>query len=161
MFGGGGVPMDKKVHPHDFIELSPKSKCRIYRISSELYKKGLSLRDIEERTGIPKSTIRETLQKNGFVLRSSTNGKDHQTDHTQFKSSGQTPYGYAYLDGKLIIDPKEYLIVLKVMKLYKSGKSSQSIAENLNDQKILSRRGLSWRRCVISTIIKRQNEIKE
>lgn len=43
---------------HDFIELSPRTPTRIIEKCGPLYEKGLSLRDIEAQTGIPKSTIR-------------------------------------------------------------------------------------------------------
>lgn len=73
----------------------------------------LSIRDIEERTGIPKSTVRETLKKNGMALRNPLNGNAIHIDRLHTKRGGHTPYGYAYLDGQLIIDPKEQIIVRK------------------------------------------------
>jgi len=68
------------------------------------------------------------------------------------------PYGYAWLEGKLIVDPREYKVVLKIMSLWHSGKSLTAIAYHLNDQKIPTRMGGKWFHCTIGAIIKRQTE---
>jgi hypothetical protein len=71
---------------------------------------------------------------------------------------GATPYGYAYLEGKLVKDPKEYKTLLQIQKLWKSGKSCSDIAAVLNNQKTPTRRGKRWGKSVIGRIIKRQEE---
>ncbi|NUN06639.1 MAG: recombinase family protein, partial [Bdellovibrio sp.] len=139
---------------HDFIELSLKTPARIFEKCAPLYEKGLSIRDIEERTGIPKSTVRETLKKSGMVLRNPLNGNAINIDRLHTKRGGHTPYGYAYLDGQLIIDPKEQIIVRKIMKLHQSGLSGNAITKELSHQKIPSRTGKSWSPCVVRRIIK-------
>jgi hypothetical protein len=60
-FGGGTQWIDEHRIPLDFIELSSRTPARIIEKCAPLYEKGLFLRDIEERTGIAKSTIRETF----------------------------------------------------------------------------------------------------
>ena len=87
-----------------------------------------SLRDIEERTGIPKSTIQETLTKNGFALRNPRNGK-------------------------LLMDPKEQIALRKIISLWKAGMSYQAIADELNDKKKPTRSGKPWIRSVVRSII--------
>lgn len=139
---------------HDFIELFPRTPSRIYEECAPLYESGLSIRDIEERTGIPKSTVRETLKKSGMALRNPLNGNAIHIDRLHTKRGGHTPYGYAYLDGQLIIDPKEQIIVRKILKLHQSGLSGNAIAKELNRQKIPSRTGKSWSPCVVRRIIK-------
>jgi len=140
---------------HDFIELSPRTPSRIYEKCAPLYESGLSIRDIEERTGIPKTTVRETLKKKGMSLRNPFNGNATKIDKTKNKRGGHTPYGYAYLDGQLIIDPKEQIIVRKILKLHQSGLSGNAIARELNNQKIPSRNGKLWSPPVVREIIKR------
>jgi hypothetical protein len=71
---------------------------------------------------------------------------------------GTIPYGFAYLEGKLVKDPKEYKIVLQIQKLWDSGKGSSAIATILNDHKALPRRGKCWRKGVIERILKRHEE---
>jgi hypothetical protein len=34
--------------------------------------------------------------------------------------SGVTPYGYPYLEGKLVVDPHEYKTVLEILRLGKT-----------------------------------------
>jgi DNA invertase Pin-like site-specific DNA recombinase len=154
-FGGGEVSTDEPFYQHDFIELSPRTPSRIYEKCALLYENGLSIRDIEERTGIPKTTVRETLKKKGMALRNPLNGNASKIDGTKNKRGGHTPYGYAYLDGQLLIDPKEQIIVRKILKLHQSGLSGNAIVRELNNQKIPSRIGKSWSPSVVREIIKR------
>lgn len=62
-------------------------------------------------------------------------------------SGGRCPYGYKVTDGRLIIEPKEAEIVLKVFELgtqYENGKAKytyQDIAEQLNDLGYRTRNG--------------------
>lgn len=153
--GGTEVSTDEPFYQHDFIELTPRTPSRIYEKCAPLYESGLSIRDIEERTGIPKTTVRETLIKNGMTLRNPLNGNASKIDRTKNKRGGHTPYGYAYLDGQQLIDPKEQIIVRKILKLNQSGLSGNAIARELNNQKIPSRNGKAWCPSVVREIIKR------
>ena len=154
-FGGGSQLIHEPRYPHDFIELSPRTQQRIYEKCAPLYTKGLSIRDIEAQTGIPKTTVREALTKSGMVLRNHMNGKASKTDRTKNKRGGHTLYGHAYLDGQLIIDPKEQIIVRKILKLRHEGKTFQAIADHLNDQKAPTRSGKPWIKSVIRSIVLR------
>lgn len=98
--------------------------------------------------------MRETLVKNGMSLRNPLNGNARHIDRLQTKRGGSTPYGYAYLDGQLLVDPKEQIIVRKILKFHQSGMSGNAIASELNDQKIPSRTGKTWQPCVVRRIIK-------
>lgn len=89
-----------------------------------------------------------------MALRNPLNGNAIHIDRLHTKRGGHTPYGYAYLDGQLIIDPKEQIIVRKIMKLHQSGLSGNAIAKELNRQKIPSRTDKSWSPCVVRRIIK-------
>ena len=159
-FGGPSHWINEHHNHHDFIELSPRTPARIYEKCAPLYEKGLSIRDIEAATGIPKSTVRETLTKSGMSLRNPLNGNARHIDRLHTKRCGHTPYGYAYLDGQLLIDPKEQIIVRKILKLHQSGMSGNAIATELNHQKIPSRTGKTWRPCVVRRIIK-SNQTKK
>lgn len=123
-----------------------------------LYEKSLSIRDIEEVTGIPKSTVLEALKASGISLRNPANGN---IDRTKNKRGGPTPYGYAYLDGKLLIDPKEQIGVRKILKLRQDGQTFQAIADELNHKKTPTSSGKPWVKSVISSIFLRtKGEIK-
>lgn len=71
---------------------------------------------------------------------------------------GTTPYGFAYLEGKLVKDPKEYKTVLQIQKLWHSGKSCSAIATVLNNQQTPTRMGGRWGKSVIARILKRHEE---
>jgi len=75
-----------------------------------------------------------------------------------FKCAGHPPFGFAYLDGKLIVDPKEQLIISKILKLRQSGMSLRAIAEELNGQKIPTRTGKDWYLSFVKTIIDRNQK---
>jgi hypothetical protein len=73
---------------------------------------------------------------------------------SRFKRGGHTPYGYAYLDGQLLLDPKEQIVVRKILKIHQSGLSENDIARELNNQKIPSGNSRSWCPSVVRGIIK-------
>ena len=75
--------------------------------------------------------------------------------------SGTIPYGYAYLEGALVKNPIEFSVVLKITRLWQSGKSARAIAQILNDQKIKTRQGKTWRHTVIQSILKNKISKKE
>lgn len=143
---------------HDFIELSPRTPARIIEKCTPLYEKGLSLRDIEVRTGIAKSTIRETLIKKGFALRNTLNGNVSKIDNKRTKRGGSTPFVYAYLDGKLLMDPNEQVALRKILSFWKAGMSYQAIADELNNKKVFTRSGKPWIRSVVRSIVLKAKE---
>lgn len=118
----------------------------------------MSLRDIEERTGISKFLITKSFLKNNLSIRNTKKSKNLPNHCHSYKKAGQPPYGFVYLDGKLVIDPKEYLIIRKMMKLHQKGRSMRAIAEELHNQKIPNRKNTKWHHSVISTIIKMQKK---
>lgn len=92
-----------------------------------------------------------------MTLRNPLNGNAKSIN----KRGGHTSYGYAYLDGQLLVDPKEQIVVRKILKLHQSGMSGNAIANELNHQKIPSRTGKAWRPCVVIRIIKANQSKKK
>lgn len=72
------------------------------------------------------------------------------------RKSGYAPYGYIYFDGKLIPDPKEQLVLRKILKLRDLGKNYQVITNKLNTEKIKTRFGKKWVRSTIRFLILRE-----
>ena len=72
--------------------------------------------------------------------------------------AGTIPFGYCYLEGKLVVDPREYKVVLEMFRLWRSGLSLRAIARSLNDRKIPTRFGKSWKHEVIKHIIERHQK---
>ena len=64
------------------------------------------------------------------------------------------PYGYNYKDGKLDLNSTEAKIVKMIFQLYLKGMSTGKIAKHLNGQGIVTKRGKSWGKQTIATILK-------
>lgn len=71
---------------------------------------------------------------------------------------GTTPYGYAYLDGQLVRDPKEYKIVQEIYRQWDKGLSFRAISRFLNGRNYFTRRGSSWKHELIKKIIERHEQ---
>lgn len=163
-FGGLGAKTDaqipKPLYPHDIIRFSPKTKERIFEICEPLYSSGCSLREIEEKTGFAKTSIREALTARGYTLRCACKGPKSKSPRTPRMRSPVLPYGYDWLDGKLVVDPKEYRIVQKILRLWRKGQSARVIAEYLNQQQIPSRMAKRWFHSAVNRIINRELQSK-
>lgn len=72
--------------------------------------------------------------------------------------SGNTSYGYCYLDGQLVSDPKEQQVIRRIVEMRKNGMSYRSIAEFLNRQGTPTRHGKTWRHVVVKEIYERERE---
>jgi hypothetical protein len=68
------------------------------------------------------------------------------------------PYGFSWLEGQLVKEPREYKVVLKVIALWKAGKGYTAIARTLNDQRLLTRNGKKWFQSSVGAIIKRHQK---
>jgi DNA invertase Pin-like site-specific DNA recombinase len=64
------------------------------------------------------------------------------------------PFGYDYLDGKLIVNSEEADAVRKIYAAYLGGKSMGKIAKQLIRSKIPTKRGGKWDKKTISKILK-------
>lgn len=118
--------------------------------------------EIEKQTGYCKSTVRKTLVQHGVVIRNFHRCHKPGSVLSKVMRSGGIPYGYAYLDGELVIDPHEYKVVLQIRRLWKEGRSLRAIAKALTEQNVKTRHGRPWRYEVIKKIVDRyKNELKE
>lgn len=161
-FGGLGpttdAPTKRPSKPHDIIGFFANTKDRIFEVCAPLYARGLSLREIERQTGFVKTTIKKTLNSRGLTLRNYHSRRKPKEKDPKVMRPGTIPFGFAYLEGKLVKDPKEYKTVLQIQKLWKSGKSCSAIATVLNNQKTPTRMGKGWGKSVIARILKRHEE---
>ena len=64
------------------------------------------------------------------------------------------PYGYDYVDGKLIVNQKEAPIVKRIFEQYLSGHSMDKIAKELNGEGIPSKQNKKWGSHTIEQILK-------
>jgi hypothetical protein len=131
-------------------------------ICSPLYQQGLSLSEIEKQTGISRSSIRDSFKSNGMPMRSFMPATKAPLKRPKGMMAGTVPYGYAYLEGKLVPEPREYKIVLKAYRLWQNGKSFREIARTLHSQKIPTRKDKKWNHELIKKMIERhQGDLKK
>ncbi|MBY0316075.1 MAG: recombinase family protein [Bdellovibrionales bacterium] len=116
------------------------------------------MREIQEQTGFAKSSIRESLRSHGYTLRPTRIGPNHHGSQSLPRRSPVLPYGYGWLDGRLVPDPSEYRVVQKILQLWQKGESSRSIANILNDQQIKSRSSKKWFHGLVISIVKRHQQ---
>ena len=64
------------------------------------------------------------------------------------------PYGYEYLDKKLLIKEDESAVVREIFTTYLVGASIRDIVDGLNYRNILAKKGGSWTKEAISNILK-------
>lgn len=64
------------------------------------------------------------------------------------------PYGYDYIDGKLVVNKEEAEIVKKIFQWYLDGKSIGWIVKTLQNQKISTKKGGVWAKKTVSSILK-------
>lgn len=157
-----GAPKKGIAKYHDFIRFIPKNKENIYLKCSPLYEKGLSLNEIARQTGFAKSSVRDAFALTGLPLRKNKSAKKLETKRQIIVKGGGVPYGYAYLEGQLLIDPKEYKNILKIYRQWQNAQSYRAIARHLNDQKITTRAGKKWTNEIIKRIIDRhESDLKK
>lgn len=64
------------------------------------------------------------------------------------------PYGYDYLDKKLLMIEEEAAVVREIFITYLVGASIQDIVEGLNSRNIIAKKGGAWTKEAISNILK-------
>ena len=142
-------------NPHDFIEFQFLLKANHFAKTAPLYKQGLSLRQIELRTGIPKSTIRVELVRGGVEMRPTHAEILSQGWRNSGKQNKKPPYGFCYLEGNITRHPKEYAILRLIWGKWKLDQSFNSIATWLNGKRIPSPMAKSWSGNSVKNIINR------
>jgi DNA invertase Pin-like site-specific DNA recombinase len=160
IFDGRAVPttdasIKSVVKYHDFIRFVPKNKENIFLKCLPLYEQGISLNEIARQTGFAKSTVRDALTSTGLPLRKNKSAKKLETKRQIIVKGGAVPYGYAYLEGKLLVDPNEYKIVLDIYRQWQKAQSYRAIARYLNGKSITTRAGKEWTNEIIKRIIDR------
>lgn len=64
------------------------------------------------------------------------------------------PYGYDYVNGKLVENKTEALQVKKIYEMYLSGQSMKKIAKTFNDQGIPTKQNKKWGQQTVALILK-------
>lgn len=67
-----------------------------------------------------------------------------------------TPYGYIWKDGEILVNPKQAEIVKRIFRELLSGKGTDAIAKELNQEHIPTKKGSRWTSSSIRGIIKNE-----
>ena len=65
---------------------------------------------------------------------------------------GEIPYGFDRVDGALVANKKEQVIIAMVKKLRGEGMSYQGIADHLNGRGIPTKKGFEWTRAQVNRL---------
>lgn len=93
------------------------------------------------------------LEKNRIAERL-LSGRRNKAEAKGLKASGNCPVGYKYKSKKVAIDPQETEIVKEIFSLYLNGLSLQKIADKLNQEGIMTKRGNKWSKQAIQKVLK-------
>ena len=156
--GRGGPTNSKPAQYHDFIEAPSLSKEGISLRATSFYDSGLSLRQISKQLNKSKTFIRKTLLEAGVALRDSKDILEEGRPRTHSHHTGNTPFGYRNLRGRLIMDAREIEIVQLVMNLWTAGQSYSAIAKHLNKQGIKNRKATPWDHSLVRSIVGRHKD---
>jgi hypothetical protein len=151
---------DEQPKPHDYIEFLSLSIRGISEKVSHLYASGLSLRQISMELSCSKTYIRKTLLNAGMDLRSQCKSQSPIGKNPRKLRSGNPPFGYRILRGRLILDAAEIEVVQLVMNLWHSGMAQRAIARHLGNHKIKNRKGTLWDHSLVRSIVKRHRDKK-
>jgi len=143
---------------HDYIHFPSLSIEGISSRAAEFYASGLSLAQISRQLNKSKSFIRKTLLEAGVSLRQSIESHLSESSAPPKLHSGNTPFGYRNLRGRLIMDAREIEIVHSIMELWTSGKSYSAIAAHLNGLGLKNRRETPWEHSLVRSIVERHKD---
>ncbi len=120
-----------------------------------LYKKGMTLRDVAKELNISKTKVRDVLLKAGVELRPSSPTPEQVAQWRIRKTKAPPPFGYCYFQGKLVMNPIEYDALLKIHRQWKLGMSANDITRYLNGKKIMPRNAKEWHNKAVKKIVAR------
>lgn len=151
--------LSERIYPVDFKEHSFETRNRISsgdaKIIAEKYKDGCSLRDLGKLFGYSKNKIRSILKRQGLEPRLGIAQATHKRAFRLGKQGALPYYGFCYLEGQIVKDPREFPTLQTIHRIWSRGKSIHQINQDLNREKIPSRKGKAWSWAAIQNIVLR------
>jgi hypothetical protein len=155
--GRGDTSLEEQPEPHEIIDYSSSRLSGLFEKSAPLYQSGVSLQKIAEQMQVSKSCVRDALADGGIRIRPHTGTPEGRSALRERRTAyANAPYGYAFLDGRLNVHPKEIQNVRRIVQLRSRGLNFNAIAKELNAKSIAPRSGKRWDHSVISEIIRRE-----
>ena len=144
--------------PLEYLAFHSSRKEGIFQKTAPLYEKGYSLRQIADETGLPRTSIRDALLAGGIDLKSGKPKTAGRTKTTRSIRLGVAPYGFAWLRGRLVMDPRESEIVRLIVQSWQSGENYTAITQQLNRLKRRTRSGGAWDHSLVRRIVLRYQQ---
>ncbi len=82
-------------------------------------------------------------------------GRQAKSEEGGYAGYGSPAFGKKSVNGELVDDPAECEIIDLIRRHHKSGKSLQKIADWLNQQGYLTKRGRAWQRISVKRVLDR------
>jgi Recombinase len=82
-------------------------------------------------------------------------GRREKASQGGYAGYGSPAFGQRSLDGELIENPDEQQIIELIRRHHKSGKSLQQVADWLNQQGYVTKRGQQWQRISVKRVLDR------
>ncbi len=112
----------------------------------------MSITDIEQQTGLKRTSIWKALKAHDQSLPSKQTVPYARWRKGHKRTGARPPYGFCFLQGELVRDPKEYPTLLLIHNLWTRGSDIMSILSALSDRGLKSRTGKEWSYGVIKSI---------
>lgn len=143
---------------HDIIQLSSPSRSGIYEKILEFSAQGMSPRFIATELKVSKSFVTGALTASKKELQRRSKGTQSPGKCATRTRGGRTPFGFDYLESKLVENTRELHAVKKIIELWNSGGGPTAIARKMNRLKLKTRNGKQWDHSVVSDIIVREQD---
>lgn len=82
-------------------------------------------------------------------------GRQAKASNGGYAGYGSPAFGQRSIDGELVDDPEECRVIELIRRHHKSGKSLQKIADWLNEQGYITKRGQPWQRISVKRVLDR------
>lgn len=113
------------------------------------------MRDIGKELNISKTKVRSRLIKAGVLLRPKDPTPEEVTRWRICKTKAPPPFGFCYFQGKLVKNPVEYDVLLKIHCQWKEGRDANEITRYLNAKRLKPRKAKAWHNKAIKKILER------
>ena len=145
----GSVPYGYRIDKDKRIEVEEEQK--VITLVGELAERRFSIKEIAVELSDRKILSRKGRKFSYDFVKACL--KRNFSDLSIIHVPNQTPYGYHFLHGELILDAEEQKVIEKMSGMYREGYKSKAIARELNSMGIKSRRKNMWSKGVVSQIL--------
>lgn len=155
MNGDPSFRISERLDHVDIIQFSPQGDPRISEKAVEEYQKGQSIADIAKVLGRSKSFVKLRLERAGIEPREKLSQTTHMRRIKRGKQGARPYYGFCYLEGEIVKDPREFPTLVLIHERWVSKKTIHEIVKELNRKAIPSRKGKSWSWAALQNIVAR------